>query len=96
MPTSLERLSEKHKKWCEGKKLLDRIISTRQRKANVCDTCGPVAVPAEEITGFAPVELFIHRNVAKIVKHLILLEHWLRNIRDVQLHCDELKRIEIH
>ncbi|KAL7692181.1 putative carbonic anhydrase [Plasmopara halstedii] len=67
MPTSLERLSEKHKKWCEGKKLLDRIISTRQRKANVCDTCGPVAVPAEEITGFAPVELFIHRNVAKIV-----------------------------
>lgn len=68
---SLERLFENNKKWREGKKLLDPDYfdktSIGQHPQYLWIGCSDSRVPAEEITGLAPGEMFVHRNVANMV-----------------------------
>ncbi|CAH0490247.1 unnamed protein product [Peronospora farinosa] len=69
--SSLERLFINNKKWCEGKKLLDPDYfdktSQGQHPQYLWIGCSDSRVPAEEITGLAPGEMFVHRNVANLV-----------------------------
>ncbi|KAL0592605.1 hypothetical protein ABG067_000170 [Albugo candida] len=69
--SSLERLFENNAKWREGKKLLDPDyfdkISKGQHPQYLWIGCSDSRVPAEEITGLAPGEMFVHRNVANMV-----------------------------
>ncbi|KAG6576604.1 Carbonic anhydrase [Phytophthora cinnamomi] len=71
LPTSLERLFENNKKWRDGKKLLDPDYfdktSQGQHPQYLWIGCSDSRVPAEEITGLAPGEVFVHRNVANLV-----------------------------
>ncbi|KAF1790104.1 Carbonic anhydrase, prokaryotic-like, conserved site [Phytophthora cactorum] len=71
LPTSLERLFDNNKKWREGKKLLDPDYfdktSQGQHPQYLWIGCSDSRVPAEEITGLAPGEMFVHRNVANLV-----------------------------
>ncbi|KAG1685419.1 hypothetical protein DVH05_008416 [Phytophthora capsici] len=71
LPTSLERLFENNKKWREGKKLLDPDYfdktSQGQHPQYLWIGCSDSRVPAEEITGLSPGEMFVHRNVANLV-----------------------------
>ncbi|KAE8892481.1 hypothetical protein PF005_g4202 [Phytophthora fragariae] len=71
LPTSLERLFVNNKKWREGKKLLDPDYfdktSQGQHPQYLWIGCSDSRVPAEEITGLAPGEMFVHRNVANLV-----------------------------
>uniref|UniRef100_A0AAV1V3M4 Carbonic anhydrase n=1 Tax=Peronospora matthiolae TaxID=2874970 RepID=A0AAV1V3M4_9STRA len=71
LPTSLERLFANNKKWREGKKLLDPDYfdktSQGQHPQYLWIGCSDSRVPAEEITGLAPGEMFVHRNVANLV-----------------------------
>uniref|UniRef100_K3WH46 Carbonic anhydrase n=1 Tax=Globisporangium ultimum (strain ATCC 200006 / CBS 805.95 / DAOM BR144) TaxID=431595 RepID=K3WH46_GLOUD len=68
---SLERLFENNKKWREGKKLLDPDYFDKTSKGQhpqyLWIGCSDSRVPAEEITGLAPGEMFVHRNVANLV-----------------------------
>ncbi|KAI9914890.1 hypothetical protein PsorP6_007909 [Peronosclerospora sorghi] len=71
LPTSLERLFANNQKWREGKKLLDPDYfdktSQGQHPQYLWIGCSDSRVPAEEITGLAPGEMFVHRNVANLV-----------------------------
>ncbi|TMW64197.1 hypothetical protein Poli38472_012819 [Pythium oligandrum] len=68
---SLERLFENNKKWRDGKKLLDPDYFDKTSKGQhpqyLWIGCSDSRVPAEEITGLAPGEMFVHRNVANMV-----------------------------
>ncbi|GAB9475445.1 Carbonic anhydrase [Globisporangium polare] len=70
-PGSLERLFENNKKWRDGKKLLDPDYFDKtamgQHPQYLWIGCSDSRVPAEEITGLAPGEMFVHRNVANLV-----------------------------
>ncbi|GLD93742.1 hypothetical protein PINS_up002347 [Pythium insidiosum] len=65
------RLFENNKKWREGKKLLDPDYFDKTSKGQhpqyLWIGCSDSRVPAEEITGLAPGEMFVHRNVANMV-----------------------------
>ena len=67
----LERLFENNKKWRDGKKLLDPDyfdkMSKTQHPQYLWIGCSDSRVPAEEITGLTPGEMFVHRNVANMV-----------------------------
>jgi carbonic anhydrase len=71
LPGTLERLFENNLKWREGKKLLDPDYfdktSVGQHPQYLWIGCSDSRVPAEEITGLAPGEMFVHRNVANLV-----------------------------
>lgn len=68
---SLERLFDNNKKWREGKKLLDPDYFDKTSKGQhpqyLWIGCSDSRVPAEEITGLAPGEMFVHRNIANMV-----------------------------
>jgi carbonic anhydrase len=68
---SLERLFDNNKKWRDGKKLLDPDYFDKTSKGQhpqyLWIGCSDSRVPAEEITGLAPGEMFVHRNIANMV-----------------------------
>ncbi|KAJ0408294.1 hypothetical protein ATCC90586_008244 [Pythium insidiosum] len=68
---ALERLFENNQKWREGKKLLDPDYFDKTSKGQhpqyLWIGCADSRVPAEEITGLAPGEMFVHRNIANMV-----------------------------
>ncbi|TDH67986.1 hypothetical protein CCR75_003468 [Bremia lactucae] len=71
LPTTLERLFDNNKKWREGKKLLDPDYfgktSRGQHPQYLWIGCSDSRVPAEELTGLSPGEMFVHRNIANLV-----------------------------
>lgn len=68
---ALKRLFENNNKWREGKKLLDPEYFEKSAKGQTPQYlwigCSDSRVPAEEITGLEPGEMFVHRNIANMV-----------------------------
>ena len=69
----LERLLENNAKWAAGAVERDPGFFTRlqlqQAPEYLWIGCSDSRVPANEIVGLAPGELFVHRNVANVVVH---------------------------
>ncbi len=70
---SVKRLLLANRAWVEGKRALQPEYFTEmakeQRPEFLWIGCSDSRVPAEEITGTSPGELFVHRNVANLVVH---------------------------
>lgn len=70
---SLPHLFENNRKWAEGLKKRDprffEKLAHLQAPAYLWIGCSDSRVPANEIVGLLPGELFVHRNVANIVAH---------------------------
>ena len=69
----LSHLFEKNLKWAEGRKTVDPKFFKRLRDQQKPDYlwigCADSRVPANEIVGLDPGEIFVHRNVANVVIH---------------------------
>jgi carbonic anhydrase len=70
---SFERLFENNLTWASGKKAEDaeffERLSKQQKPKFLWIGCADSRVPANEIVGLMPGELFVHRNVANVVVH---------------------------
>lgn len=71
--SSLDRLLENNREWAEKIKandsgFFDKLLS-QQRPEFLWIGCADSRVPANEIVGMMPGELFVHRNVANLVIH---------------------------
>jgi carbonic anhydrase len=71
--TSLRHLFENNRKWaaaatCEDPEFFSRLVH-QQSPEYLWIGCADSRVPANEIVGLLPGELFVHRNVANIVMH---------------------------
>src|SRR5258706_6917358 len=70
---SLAHLFEKNRVWSERRRRDDpgffARLSGQQRPRYLWIGCSDSRVPANEIVGLAPGELFVHRNLANVVAH---------------------------
>ena len=70
---SLSHLFENNRAWSERIRRVDpeffAKLSRQQRPRYLWIGCADSRVPANEIVGLAPGELFVHRNVANVVVH---------------------------
>ncbi|HEY0544086.1 MAG TPA: carbonate dehydratase [Pyrinomonadaceae bacterium] len=70
---SLSNLIENNRAWAEQIKAHDphffQKLSEQQSPEYVWIGCSDSRVPANQIVGLAPGELFVHRNVANVVAH---------------------------
>jgi carbonic anhydrase len=70
---SLSQLFENNRAWSERIRRMDPDFFTRlsrqQRPRYLWIGCADSRVPANEIVGLLPGELFVHRNVANVVVH---------------------------
>ena len=73
MPKLYEQLIENNKKWVESKLELDPEFFTKlangQKPPILWIGCADSRVPANEIVGAQPGEVFVHRNIANMVVH---------------------------
>lgn len=73
MPKLYEQLIENNKKWVESKLELDPEFFTKlangQKPPLLWIGCADSRVPANEIIGAQPGEVFVHRNIANMVVH---------------------------
>lgn len=71
--SKLEHLMENNKAWSEDmqEKFPDFFekLSAQQKPDYLWIGCADSRVPANEIIGLLPGEVFVHRNVANIVSH---------------------------
>ena len=71
--TSLAHLFDRNRTWAEDIRRRDpeffRTLSHQQSPAYLWIGCSDSRVPANQITGLAPGEVFVHRNVANLVVH---------------------------
>jgi carbonic anhydrase len=73
MTTPLQELLVRNKAWSESERQRDpeffsRLVS-QQKPEFMWIGCSDSRVPANEIIGLAPGEVFVHRNVANVVVH---------------------------
>jgi carbonic anhydrase len=70
---ALANLFENNRRWAEQMKMRDRDffakLARQQAPKFLWIGCADSRVPANEIVGLLPGELFVHRNVANIVHH---------------------------
>ena len=69
----LQRLFENNRAWADGRvkerpDFFERLVS-QQNPAYLWVGCSDSRVPANEIIGLLPGEVFVHRNVANVVVH---------------------------
>jgi len=73
MPQQLEHLLNNNRRWVEEIKAKDAQIFERlaaqQNPEYLWIGCSDSRVPANEIVGLLPGEIFVHRNVANVVVH---------------------------
>src|SRR5919205_4489890 len=69
----LKELLEKNREWSEGIKARDpeffRTLARQQSPAYLWIGCSDSRVPATQLVGLLPGEMFVHRNVANVVVH---------------------------
>jgi len=88
--SSLAELFSKNKSWAQN--LISRDpaffekLSVQQHPEYLWIGCADSRVPAEELVGLAPGELFVHRNVANVVVHTDF-----NCLSVIQFAVDELK-----
>jgi carbonic anhydrase len=70
---SLSNLLSNNKNWAEGVKSRDpeffEVLAAQQAPEYLWIGCSDSRVPANEIVGMLPGELFVHRNIANVVVH---------------------------
>lgn len=70
---SYEKLLEENKKWAQERIEEDpdffKFLSSLQTPEFLWIGCSDSRVPANQITGTAPGEIFVHRNIANMVVH---------------------------
>ncbi len=70
---TLPSLFENNRQWARGITKRDpsffRVLSEQQTPKHVWIGCADSRVPANEIVGLLPGELFVHRNVSNVVVH---------------------------
>ncbi len=73
MRASYDRLLKGNEKWVEEKLKLDPLffekLSKGQNPEFLWIGCSDSRVPANEVTGTEPGEVFVHRNIANVVDH---------------------------
>jgi carbonic anhydrase len=73
MPTTLQHLLDNNKRWAADTTARDpeffRGLARQQAPDYLWIGCADSRVPANEIVGMAPGELFVHRNLANLVVH---------------------------
>ncbi|MEH6580454.1 MAG: carbonate dehydratase [Halioglobus sp.] len=71
--SSLDSLFEKNRAWAESIKTSDPLffekLASQQSPEYLWIGCSDSRVPANQIVGLLPGEVFVHRNVANIVVH---------------------------
>src|SRR5919205_1132455 len=69
----LKELLEKNREWSEGIKARDpeffRTLARQQSPRYLWIGCADSRVPATQLVGLLPGEMFVHRNVANVVVH---------------------------
>ena len=70
---SLEHLFDNNRQWSQSIRLTDpkffERLAAQQTPEYLWIGCADSRVPANEITGLLPGEVFVHRNVANLVVH---------------------------
>lgn len=70
---TLSRLFENNQNWANGAKSADPDffdnLANQQSPEYLWIGCSDSRVPANQITGLAPGEVFVHRNIANVVVH---------------------------
>jgi carbonic anhydrase len=70
---SLKRLLDNNRAWAEGAVAADpeyfARLARQQSPQYLWIGCSDSRVPANQITGLAPGEVFVHRNIANVVVH---------------------------
>jgi carbonic anhydrase len=73
MPTSLQQLLDNNRAWAQKMEALRpgffNHLAQQQSPKYLWIGCSDSRVPANEITGLDPGEVFVHRNVANVVVH---------------------------
>ena len=70
---TIENLLEKNRRWSENQTYIDpdffKRLSLQQTPEYLWIGCSDSRVPANQVVGLDPGELFVHRNIANVVLH---------------------------
>ncbi len=89
-PHPLQHLFDNNRLWVDSMLAEDpnffKALATQQAPEYLWIGCSDSRVPANQITGLAPGEVFVHRNVANVVVHSDL-----NSLSVLQFAVDQLK-----